>query len=265
MSKRKMDRELKKVFWRWFFFGQASWNYQKFQGLGYYFSILPLLKNLYKDPEERKTVAMTHMQFFNTNNTMAPLILGVNTALEREKRIKSMEAVASLKTGMMGPLAGIGDTLFFVIPTTIIGSIASYLALEGNPIGLILWIVFGFIRLGAMRFFVWSGYQEGVRLVTEIGGRLKNLTKAANILGITVVGALIPTVVTATFGYEFQQGEVTLSIQELADQILPSLGPVLVVAVTYWMLGKKKLNSTRVVFILMALGIIAYNLKIFTT
>lgn len=264
MSKRKMDRDLNKVFWRWFFFGQASWNYQKFQGLGYYFSILPLLKNLYKDTEDRQKAAMTHMQFFNTNNSMAPLILGVNTALEKEKGIKSMEAVASLKTGMMGPLAGIGDTLFFVIPTTIVGSIASYLALEGNPIGLILWIVFGTVRLGAMRFFAWSGYQEGVRLVTEIGGRLKNLTKAANVLGITVVGALIPTVVRATFGYEFTQGEVTLSIQELADQILPALGPVLVVALTYWMLGKKKLNSTRVVFILMAIGIIAYNLKIFT-
>ncbi|WP_250638164.1 PTS system mannose/fructose/sorbose family transporter subunit IID [Paenibacillus larvae] len=152
-----LDRGLNKSFWRWYFFGQAGWNYEKMQGLGYYYSMYPMLESVYKDEEEKKEAAMNHLQFFNTNNSTAPVILGVNTALEKEKGIAAKDTITSLKTGMMGPLAGIGDTLFFVIPTTIIGSIASYLALKGNPAGLVLWILFGIFRLLFMRIFAWGG------------------------------------------------------------------------------------------------------------
>jgi len=263
MSKNIVDKDLNKVFWRWYFFGQTGWNYEKMQGLGYYYSIYPLLESIYSEEEEKKRAAINQLQFFNTNNSTAPVILGLDVALEKEKGIESIDTVASLKTGLMGPLAGIGDTLFFVIPTTIVGSIASYLALEGNPIALILWILFGCVRLGFMRFFVWTGYKEGAKLVGELGNRLKKITQSANILGITVVGALIPSVVKATFGYEFTKGEVTLKLQDLANQIMPGLAPALVVFLTYWLLGRKKMNSTRVIFLLIFIGIIAYNLKIF--
>lgn len=257
-----LDRGLNKSFWCWYFFGQAGWNYEKMQGLGYYYSMYPMLESVYKDEEEKKEAAMNHLQFFNTNNSTAPVILGVNTALEKEKGIAAKDTITSLKTGMMGQLAGIGDTLFFVIPTTNIGSIASYLALKGNPAGLVLWILFGIFRLIFMRIFAWGGYREGVKLVSEFGGKLKKITKAANILGITVVGALIPTVIKANFAYEFQNGDVKLKVQDLADQIMPAFAPVLIVFLTYWLLGRKKMNSTRVIFILILFGIIAYNLKI---
>jgi PTS system mannose-specific IID component len=215
MSKNIVDKDVNKVFWRWYFFGQTGWNYEKMQGLGYYYSIYPLLESIYSEEEEKKRAAINQLQFFNTNNSTAPVILGLDVALEKEKGIESIDTVASLKTGLMGPLAGIGDTLFFVIPTTIVGSIASYLALEGNPIALILWILFGCVRLGFMRFFVWTGYK------------------------------------------------VTLKLQDLANQIMPGLAPALVVFLTYWLLGRKKMNSTRVIFLLIFIGIIAYNLKIF--
>jgi PTS system mannose-specific IID component len=261
-----IDKKLNSVFWRWYFLGQAGWNYEKMQGLGYYFSIYPLLESVYgeqEDKEELKEASVNHLQFFNTNNTVAPMILGVNTAIEREEGLKAKEAVASIKTGLMGPLAGMGDTLFFMIPTTIIGSIASYLAIKGNPAGLLLWIVFGLIRLFCMRFFVKAGYREGTKLISEIGTRLKKVTNAANILGITVVGALIPSVVKATFGYQFTHGAVKLNLQDIANQIMPGLAPALIVFLTYWILGRKKMNSTKVIFMLIVFGIIAYNLKIF--
>lgn len=126
---------------------------------------------------------------------------------------------------MMGPLAGIGDTLFHVIPSTIIGSIASYMALEGSPLALVLWIFFGLLRMFCMKNFFSLGYREGAKIVSEIGNRLKKITKAANILGITVIGALIPSVVNARFAYEFSWGEVSISVQELADQDHAVPGP----------------------------------------
>ena len=216
-----------------------------------------------REEEDRKNLAKTELQFFNTNNTMAPIIMGVDCALQDETGADASDTIAALKTGMMGPLAGIGDTLFHVIPSTIIGSIASYMALEGSPLALVLWIFFGLLRLFCMKNFYAMGYREGAKIVSEIGNRLKKITKAANILGITVIGALIPSVVNARFAYEFSWGEVSISIQELADKIMPSLAPTLVVFFAYWMLGRKKMNSTRVTLLLVLVGILAYNLKVF--
>ncbi|MXJ83496.1 PTS system mannose/fructose/sorbose family transporter subunit IID [Klebsiella michiganensis] len=257
-----MNKVLKRVFWRWFLFGQSGWNYEKMQGLGYLYSIYPFLEKKYAKPEEQKDAAKVHSQFFNTNNTMAPGILGVNIALEEQTGLAGKDAVAGIKTGLMGPLAGIGDTLFFVIPTTIIGSVASYLALQGNPVGLVLWLLFALVRMLFMRFSISKGYQEGVNLLGSLPNSLNKITRAANILGLTVIGALIPSVVKANLNFEFSYGEVSLKLQSIADQIMPGLIPLLVVGFTWWLLGLKKMNSTRVIFVLIALGIIGYNLNI---
>ncbi|BBW77246.1 MULTISPECIES: PTS system mannose/fructose/sorbose family transporter subunit IID [Klebsiella] len=257
-----MNKVLKRVFWRWFLFGQSGWNYEKMQGLGYLYSIYPFLEKKYAKPEEQKDAAKVHSQFFNTNNTMAPGILGVNIALEEQTGLAGKDAVAGIKTGLMGPLAGIGDTLFFVIPTTIIGSVASYLALQGNPVGLVLWLLFALVRMLFMRFSISKGYQEGVNLLGSLTNNLNKITRAANILGLTVIGALIPSVVKANLNFEFSYGEVSLKLQSIADQIMPGLIPLLVVGFTWWLLGLKKMNSTRVIFVLIALGIIGYNLNI---
>ncbi|HIX15666.1 MAG TPA: PTS system mannose/fructose/sorbose family transporter subunit IID [Candidatus Hungatella pullicola] len=265
MSKEKktiITKEGNRVFWRWYFLGGCGWNYEKMQGLGYYYSMLPMIKKQ-KSEEDKQKLAKTELQFFNTNNTMAPIIMGVDCALQDQTGADATDTIAALKTGMMGPLAGIGDTLFHVIPSTIIGSIASYMALEGSPLALILWLLFGLLRAFCMRNFFALGYREGAKIVSEIGNRLKKITQAANILGITVIGALIPSVVNAKFAYEFSWGEVSISVQELADQIMPSLAPTLVVFFAYWMLGRKKMNSTRVTLLLVVVGILAYNLKIF--
>lgn len=257
-----MSKSIKKVFWRWFLFGQCGWNYEKMQGLGYLYSIYPFLKEKYKDPEELKQAAKVHSQFFNTNNTMAPAILGVDLALEEKKGLESKDAIVGVKTGLMGPLAGIGDTLFFVIPTTIIGSIASYMALQGNPAGLLLWVMFFFVRLLFMRYSIGKGYQEGLNLLGSLTNSLNKITRAANILGLTVIGALIPSVVKAKLGFEFHYGEISLKLQDVANQLMPGLVPLLVVLLTYWLLGLKRMNSTRVIFILMFIGIIGYNVNI---
>ncbi|AVK61487.1 PTS fructose transporter subunit IID [Lactobacillus sp. CBA3605] len=262
-NKVELSKTNKKTFWRWYFFGQAGWNYEKMQGLGYYYSVYPLIKQIYGKTDIAAEAAINELQFFNTNNSMAPIILGVDSAIQEKQGIAAKDTVAGLKTGMMGPFAGIGDTLFAVIPNTIIGSIASYMALKGNPVGLILWIAYGFLRLGIMRSFFGMGYREGIKLIDSLGNRLKKITSAANILGLTVIGALIPSVITAVFAYKYKQGGVKISLQDMADQIMPGLAPALVVLLAYWLLGRKKMNSTRVTLILIVVGVLAYNLKIF--
>ena len=262
MSKKLSKKTISRVFKRWLFGVHTCWNYETMQGLGYGYAMLPALEEIYGDDKEGLQQAVeSNTQFFNTNATTGSLILGAALALEEEGK-SAREATTAIKTGLMGPLAGVGDTLFVVLPNTVIGSIAAYMALQGNPIGIFLWIAFNIIRLLCMRKFITIGYEQGTKLVGSIGGMLKNVTEAANILGITVVGALVPSVINAKFKLEWANGDVVFKLQEIADKIMPGLAPVAVVAFTYWLLGRKKMTSTKAIFILMILGIVLHNLKV---
>ncbi|MBB6714495.1 PTS system mannose/fructose/sorbose family transporter subunit IID [Clostridium gasigenes] len=260
---KKLDKKImNSVFKRWWLGVHTGWNYEKMQGLGYSYAMMPALKEIYKDDEEGlKAAVKNNMQFFNTNATTGSLIIGATLALE-EQGSSSREAVTAVKTGLMGPLAGVGDTLFTVLPNTVIGSIAAYMALEGNPIGIFLWIAFNIMRVTLIKQFIQIGYTQGTKLVGSLGGVLKNVTEAANILGITVVGALVPSVINAKFKFEWQNGEVVFKLQEIADKIMPALAPVALVAFTYWLLGRKRMTSTKAIFILMGLGIVLHVCQI---
>ena len=156
----------------------------------------------------------------------------------------------------MGPLAGVGDTLFGMTAGTIFGAIAAYMALEGNPIGCIMWILWGVVSNIISYVFINIGYKQGAKVVSSVGTTLKNVTEAATILGMTVIGSLIPTVINAKTPYVFVQGEVQFVLQDMLDKIMPSLLPVGIVALTYWLLGRKKLNSARVIILLIVLGVV---------
>lgn len=263
MSKKISQKTLNRVFKRWVLGIHTCWNYETMQGLGYGYSILPALEEIYGDDKEGlKEAVERNIQFFNTNATTGSLIVGATLALEEEGK-SAKEAALAIKTGLMGPLAGVGDTLFLVLPNTIIGSIAAYMGIQGNPIGIFLWIAFNILRLFCMKKFMEIGYTQGSKLVSSIGGTLKNITEAANILGITVIGALVPSVINAKFAFQWKNGDVVFKLQDIADKIMPGLAPVLVVAFTYWLLGRKNMSSTKAIFILMALGIILKILWVF--
>lgn len=256
-SDTKLNKKIRdKVFYRWMLLGEAGWNYEKMQGSGYCYSMMPALKEIYKDDEEALQGAVkNHLQFFNCSPLATNLILGVNLAVEETLKEKGTEAVAGIKTGLMGPMAGIGDSIFGVIIPTVLGSIASYMALEGNALGTWIWLGWA-IPYTIIKYLLFKlGYNQGANVVKNISGALKNITESANILGLTVVGALIPTVVKADVPLVFTQGDVSFEVQPLIDSILPSLLPVLVVAFVYWILGMKKMNSTKAIILLIIIGV----------
>ncbi len=256
------QKDLWKVNLRWLMAGQLGWNYERMQGLPYCYSMIPILKKLYPDREELKKALKLHLQFYNTEPDMSHLILGANIAIEEEKGMESKEAITGIKTGLMGPFAGVGDTIFGVIAGTVFGSIAAYMALNGNSLGIWIWTIWLVFRWILRWWFINLGYKQGSKLVTTLSGKLKNITEAANILGLTVIGALIPTVVRANVPYVFESGKVTMKLQEILNQIMPAIIPVALVAIVYWALGKKKMNSTKAILLLMILAIILFNLKV---
>ena len=185
---------------------------------------------------------------------MIPIVIPVPTLHERTADEK--------EEMLMGPLAGIGDTLFWTLLPTIMGSIAGYMALEGNPIGVILWLIVNLIFICIRTQLMWIGYREGTKLITKVGSKLARITDAASVLGLTVVGALSATVVTAKTPLAFQMGEVNLAVADLLDKIMPSMISVATVLVLYKLLGKKGMKITTLILIVIIFSMICSALGI---
>lgn len=256
MMNKITKNDLKKVRYRWLLLGEASWNYEKMQGLGYCFSMIPVLKKLYSNKDDMKTALKTHTQFFNTHQEFAEIIFGADIAMEEKNGVESLEAVSAIKTGLMGPLAGIGDTLYGVIANTIIFSIAAYMALQGSSMGIWIYFLWAAFRIFLRGQFIQVGYREGTKIITSIGSTLNHITEAASVLGLTVVGALIPSVISAKVPYVFTAGKVTMEMQTILDQIMPALIPVLLVGFIYWLLGKKGMSSAKAILIVIGISLV---------
>lgn len=256
-------KDINKMSWRFILGSQLNWNYERMMSSGYLFGILPGLKKLYKNNStEYQDMLRTHNQFFNTNAIFGNLIMGIDLAIEEADGYKAKDTIVALKTALMGSFAGIGDSLFHVIWGTVFGSLAATMALEGTPIGVFIWAIANVILLFFQARLIHLGYTQGVRLVTVMKDKLTAFTDSALILGITVIGALAPTIVKTTVPFVYKHNGVKLVIQDTLDMILPNLVPVLLVALAYWLLGRKKLNSTRVIVLFLILSIVLYNLKI---
>lgn len=255
-------KDINKVFVRNLFGLQWGWNYEKMQGLGYAWVIMPALKRIYKDdPKGMQEALKLQLGYFNTTPAMSHLIIGADMALEEELGTEAEEAVAGLKTGLMGPFAGVGDTLFIAIYRAIVFSIAAYMAMDGNAIGLLIPII-ACLGVIAIRYkFTMIGYNQGKKIAIGFADSIAPITEGAAILGLTVVGALIAATINFKLDLTFKLGEVSLVIQEQLDKIMPCMIPLGIAMLSYWLLGKKKMNSTKLIFVLIGLGMVLGNLQ----
>ena len=166
----------------------------------------------------------------------------------------------------MGPFAGIGDTIFGMITGAVFGSIAASMALEGSAIGIMIWELWYLVVLFLIRpKFFDLGYKEGIKLVTSMSGTMNALTEAASVLGLTVVGAMIATMIkfplnTLSVQISSEADGTPIMkefpIQTYADSIMPALFPALLAALCYWLLGKKWMNSNKLIVAVVVLAII---------
>lgn len=246
-------------------FYQLGWNYERMQGSGYLFIILPQLRKIYGDDSpELKEMMKIHSQFFNTSNFFNTIITGIDLAMEEEEQYKAKDTVKGMKVGLMGSFAAVGDSLFASLIPTIFGALAGNMAQQGNPVGALIWI----FATVAIVIFRWKqlgyAYKEGVSLVTTMQHRLETLTNAATLLGVFMVGALVASIVKVEFAWKPTIGDVTIDIQENVDMILPKILPLIIALSIYWLLGRKHMNATRAIFIVLIVSIILSALGIIT-
>ncbi|EFQ50632.1 MAG: PTS system mannose/fructose/sorbose family transporter subunit IID [Lactobacillus iners] len=241
-------KDLNKMFRRWIFSAGLGYNFETQQAPSVAFSMRKALRKIYKDDKEYIEAMDNHYKYFNANPLMANVILGATLAMEENEGIKAKNAVQSLKTSLMGPFSGVGDSIFWILIPTIMGSIAGYMAVQGNATGAVIWMI-----LQAMFYFlkVWlfkTGYNSGTKLVTSLGKKINIFTDAISIMGLMVIGCLIPTVVKVFIPLKFKTGKVILSLQNgILDKIMPALLPVAVTIFVYWLLGKKNITPTKII------------------
>ena len=281
--------------WLRSFFLQGSWNYERMQNGGWAFAMIPAIKRLYKTKEERSAALKRHLEFFNTHPYVASPILGVTLALE-EERSNGTEVdditIQGVKVGMMGPLAGIGDPVFWFTVRPILGALAASLAMNGSIIGpIIFFFAWNIIRMAFMWYTQELGYKAGSRITDDLsGGLLQDITKGASILGMFILGSLVnrwvsvsfaPTVSKVTLsegayidwsslpagaegikqallqqaaGLSLTSEKVT-TLQNNLDSLIPGLAGLLLTLLCMWLL-KKKVSPIVIILGLFIVGIV---------
>lgn len=252
-------KDIRSTFLRWFMCAQICFNYETMQSGAVVYALGPALEKITKNqPEQLKEKLKTHFQFFNTQPWMGGLIIASALAIEESDTENATETAGAIKTSLMGPFAGLGDSIFFVLPKTIFGAIAAYMALEGSSLGIGICVLIGLAMLFVRYKMFEIGYTQGVKFITEKQKVLSILTEAASVMGLVVVGALIASNVRLSIPIEFNVGETTSSVQATIDTIMPNLLPLGVTLGTYWALGRKKMTSTKMVWLIIVLSVIAY-------
>lgn len=276
-------------------FLQGSWNYERMQNGGWAFAMIPAIKKLYKTKEERADALKRHLEFFNTHPYVASPIIGVTLALEEERAngapIDDI-TIQGVKVGMMGPLAGIGDPVFWFTVKPILGALAASLAMSGNILGpFIYFFAWNIIRMAFMWYTQEFGYKAGSRITEDLsGGILQDITKGASILGMFILGSLVNRWVSVSFapvvssvklsegayidwsslpaGAEgikqalMQQAsgmsltpEKVTTLQNNLDSLIPGLAGLLLTFLCMWLL-KKKVSPIVIILALFVIGIV---------
>ena len=248
---------------RWLI-GISTFNYETQLAPSYAFAVYPLLRKMYPDDEDFKASLLNAMRYYNTMPWISPFVMGAALGIEDDGGVESLEAVNNFKVGIMGPLAGIGDTIGWAMIPTIFGSIAASMGMQGNPLGIFLWAAFTFAFLAVRILEVEWGYNMGINVVTKLGKQIPVFTEACSVLGLTVVGSLISSVVKLQTGITYTNGDVTMKVQELLDGVMPSLLPVAAVALIYYFMNKKKVKMTYMILIIIILSWIGAACGIFT-
>ena len=275
-------------------FLQGSWNYERMQNGGLAYAMIPAIKKLYTTKEDRAAALKRHLEFFNTHPYLAAPVLGVTLALEEERANGAPVddvAIQGVKVGMMGPLAGVGDPVFWFTVRPMLGALGASLAMSGSIMGpLLFFFAWNIIRIAFLWYTQEFGYQAGSKITDDLsGGLLQKVTKGASILGMFVLGSLVQRWVSVKFtpvvsevqlddkayihwdklpdGWEgikeaFSQVGAGLSqtptkvttLQDNLDQLIPGLAGLLLTLLCMWLL-KKKVSPIVIIIGLFIVGV----------
>jgi PTS system mannose-specific IID component/fructoselysine and glucoselysine-specific PTS system IID component len=269
MANKKVEKSVmtpdifKKTFWRSFPL-QGCFCYERMQNVGFAYQMIPALKKLYPDKKEASAALKRHLAMFNTTPAVVTFITGVTIAMEEKfKKAKDAgeecdeESINAVKTALMGPLAGIGDSFFWGTFRVIGAGIGASLATKGSILGAVLFFLIYNIPHILVRYNgLKIGYTKGVSFLSNIseGGVVSKLTEAAKILGLIVVGSMAASMVSLSIPLVINIGGAKVAIQGIFDSILKGILPLGLTFGIYKLL-QKGVKTTTMLWGIILIGI----------
>ncbi len=271
MSERILTKQdITKARFRWFITLELPNSFERLQAVSFTYTISAALQKLYQNDEEGLKDALTrHLEFFNTEGTIGSLIVGIVLALEEKKKLEGdvdPEIITNLKLGLMGPIAGIGDSLIQGTIKSIILSLAASFGLQGNIVGGLIPLLFPVTVYFVGRYLAIFGYNLGTEAVNKLinSGLMSKIIHVASILGIFMMGALSSSYVKLKTPLQFAVGAgKTIVVQEVLDSLLPGLLPLLCIFGIVWYFKNMKQNYLLLVITIMILGMLGSLVGIF--
>lgn len=266
MAAKKLSKKaLNKSLWLWFHGHLTCFTYEHMQTFGYMCSMLPLIEELYDSKEEQKEALTTYSSFFNTEPQLGgSLVVGVTAGLE-EARANGEEVdgdlINGIRAGLMGPLAGIGDSIVVGTLIPLLLGIALSMSTNGSPLGAVFYIVaWNLISVLGMRFLYYKGYNLGEKAVALVVGESAMAIREAIIMvGTIVIGAVAATWINITTSLVIVKkaaGTEGITLQSSLDGIYPKILNVVFVLLCWWLMSKKKMSPLATMAIMLAVAFV---------
>lgn len=247
---------------------EANFNFETWQNTGFAFSIIPALKRVYSDKKDMAKALKRHLQLFNTSPYGSTLILGVTAAMEEQNSRDANfddESISSVKLGLMGPLAGVFDSLFWGTFKVIAAGVGTSLAIKGNIMGPVIFILIFNVPHLLLRYnLTFIGYNAGTKFLRNLAKSnvMDKLTTGASILGLMVVGAMPATLMNITTPLSIGSSKSAVTVQSILDQIVPAVIPLGLTFLVYYFV-KKNVKTAYLLLGLLVLGFVGSMLHIF--
>ena len=240
---------------------EANFNFETWQNSGFAFAIIPVLKKLYPAKQSMAAALQRHLQFFNTSPYGSTLIIGIVAAMEEQNKRSAdfdAETINSVKLGLMGPLAGVFDSLFWGTFKVIAAGVGVSLAIKGNVAGPILFLLIFNVPHLVLRYnLTFIGYRTGTRFLQNLAKTnvMDKLTAGSAILGLMVIGAMTATLMHVTTPLTIGGADSAVHLQEILDQIVPNIIPLGLTFLTNYFV-KRNIKTTWLLLGLLTLGFI---------
>ena len=260
--KKLTKKSLNKSFLSWFYGHLTCFSQEHMQTFGYLCAMLPLVEELYQDEEEKAKAMNTYTAFFNTEPQLGTVVIGMTAGLE-EARANGQEdvddeTINGLRAGLMGPIAGIGDSLVVGTVIPILLGIAMGMSGGGSPLGAIFYIiVWNLFAYFGMRFLYFKGYRLGAQAVEFlIGAQGEAIRDSVGILGGIVIGAVSATWVSVTTSLTLvnDAGEPYLELQSKLNEVFPRLLTAVFIIICWFLMAKKQLSPIKVMLLLVVIA-----------
>lgn len=266
---------LNKSFWRWFYGNLTCFTQEHMQTFGYMWSMLPIIQELYPDDtDEQKTKLMTYSPFFNTEPQIGSIVVGITAGLEESRANGASdiddEMINGIRAGLMGPLAGIGDSLIVGTYIPILLGIALGLSTGGSVLGIFFYIiVWNVTSIWFQRTIYFKGYELGGNAVEVIvGDKATAFRESAILLGQVIVGAMGASWVNITTSVQLVKANKeaktkAVLLQDKLDGAYPGVLTLLFILLVWWLLSKKKVSAVKIMLLMVVIAIVGVLIGFF--